>query len=679
MEYNEFDTYVNSYRNIQTKIKKINIEDKTPEIEKLERDIRTNELEIQRLDMYREGEYKDVRKFEEASRPFMEKIRQDEEEIEKLKEFNKSLEERRNEVKKLEEYRDNVKKSMKAQKDSKLEKLITEKAELEKNIKDVEEQYNNFIGKEKENPRAVKDHKYREFLENKIKELKSEPKLDSINNQIKSINQAYKEALLDFERINRGEQDKAYIRALDEENKRKNEEKAKTKIAEEKAQKEADYNKTWDEAIEENKRRDEEKAKKEAEYNKVWDEAIEENKRRDEEKTKTEREEEKDTKEAEYKKSLEKLLAGIKVARGGTEPKVVDDDTQELDDMEDKDENAENNIDEEDARKAAKGALWEFEHGETEKNEPRIETPSYRPKVGPFNNEENQPKIEIPPHIPKVELSNNEEKQANPVDNKEINNEDTSLKEDETKKTSEDSRYYIDNIYLDGYDNYIEIVYKKIDQNKRKKNILNLDEEFKSGKTILKSQELKNKCKRISGNSIKGLLLKRKLNPAILSVLDKEEDYYLEEYIKAINEKGYIPYEVAYHVEGLCEYMKNINFFDRRIIKRVAKHENKVEGFDIRGLKENPIKRLASGLRKIKGPKKFKSKKSYRGKSIVRKPVDLAKSISKKYDNFLDRIVVNNTDNRIERQANINNEEKKKANKEEIKEIEEIEEIEEIQ
>ena len=191
---------------------------------------------------------------------------------------------------------------------------------------------------------------------------------------------------------------------------------------------------------------------------------------------------------------------------------------------------------------------------------------------------------------------------------------------------------------------------------------------------MLKSQELKNKCKRISGNSIKGLLLKRKLNPAILSVLDKEDNYYLEKYINAINEKGYIPYIVEYNIEDMCD-CKNMNFFDKKIIKRVAKHENKVEGFDIRGLKENPIKILASGLRKIKGPKKFKSKKTYRGKSIVRKTVDLAKGISKKYDNFLDRIVVNNTDNRIERQANINNEEKAKANKKEIKEIEEIEEI----
>ena len=61
MEYNEFDTFVNSYKNIQTKIKKIDIEDKTSEIEKLEKDIRFNELEIQQLE-----NYNNVTKFEEA-------------------------------------------------------------------------------------------------------------------------------------------------------------------------------------------------------------------------------------------------------------------------------------------------------------------------------------------------------------------------------------------------------------------------------------------------------------------------------------------------------------------------------------------------------------------------------------------------------------------------------------
>lgn len=95
MEYNEFEVFINSYRNIQTKIKEIDIEDKTSEIERIKKDIKYNELEIQKLEMYREGVFKDVRKFEEASKPFMEKIKQDEERIQKLKDFNEGLEERK--------------------------------------------------------------------------------------------------------------------------------------------------------------------------------------------------------------------------------------------------------------------------------------------------------------------------------------------------------------------------------------------------------------------------------------------------------------------------------------------------------------------------------------------------------------------------------------------------------
>ena len=46
MEYNEFEVFINSYRNIQTKIKEIDIEDKTSEIERIKKDIKCNELEI---------------------------------------------------------------------------------------------------------------------------------------------------------------------------------------------------------------------------------------------------------------------------------------------------------------------------------------------------------------------------------------------------------------------------------------------------------------------------------------------------------------------------------------------------------------------------------------------------------------------------------------------------------
>ena len=113
MEYNEFDVYVNSYRNIQTKIQGIDVEDKTSEITELQKDIRDKEIEIRKLGDYKQGEFKDVRNFEKALKPFAEKIRQDEEKIEELTEFNKGLEARKNEVEELEKYKQNVRKSIK--------------------------------------------------------------------------------------------------------------------------------------------------------------------------------------------------------------------------------------------------------------------------------------------------------------------------------------------------------------------------------------------------------------------------------------------------------------------------------------------------------------------------------------------------------------------------------------
>ena len=659
MEYNEFDTFVNSYRNIQTKIKKIDIEDKTSEIEKLEKDIRFNELEIQQLE-----NYNNVTKFEEASRPFMEKIRQDEEKIEKLKEFNKSLEERRNEVKKLEEYKDNVKKSLKAQKDSKLEKLQTKKIELQKkieetqakafsgleeNIKNYVEQYKNFIEEEKQKPKnAVKDSKYKEFLENNIIKLKAElinkkeslknpfsEQLEEINNQIKSINQAYKEALLDFERINRGEQDKVYNRAWDEaikENKRRDEEKAKIKIAEEKAQKEAEYNKAWDEAIEENKRRDEEKAriklaeekaKKEAEYNKAWDEAIEENKRRDEEKARMKLAEEK----AKENDINEPDFINIPNMEDEEEPIELEDEEEPIE-IEDEEEPIE----------------IEDEEEPTE-----------------LENQEEPTESFIEALLNK--LADEYAEEGSETSNKEKTEEDSSKSE----KKQEELR----KIAIRTRSNTVATYYNNTDRGK----FFELGDCITAGKKILKTSWMKNMSKRISGNSIKGFLLRRKLNPIIIRVLNREEnrEEYLEEYINKIN--GTLEYCLPYYIVDNLEGMKSnkqINYFDRKMLQRIARQEEKLQDdFVVYGLEEPTTKKLISaGLRKIKGPKSFKHIKSFKGKSIVKNAINLAKGLNKKYDDFLDRIVVNNTDNTIEKNAISRSREKTKEQSENDKDFE---------
>ena len=668
MEYNEFDTFVNSYRNIQTKIKKIDIEDKTSEIEKLEKDIRFNELEIQQLE-----NYNNVTKFEEASRPFMEKIRQDEEKIEKLKEFNKSLEERRNEVKKLEEYKDNVKKSLKAQKDSKLEKLQTKKIELQKkieetqakafsgleeNIKNYVEQYKNFIEEEKQKPKnAVKDSKYKEFLENNIIKLKAElinkkeslknpfsEQLEEINNQIKSINQAYKEALLDFERINRGEQDKVYNRAWDEaikENKRRDEEKAKIKLAEEKAKKEAEYNKAWDEAIEENKRRDEEKAriklaeekaKKEAEYNKAWDEAIEENKRRDEEKARMKLAEEK----AKENDINEPDFINIPNMEDEEEPIELEDEEEPIE-LEDEEEPIE--IEDEE------------EPTEIEDEEEPTE----------LENQEEPTESFIEALLNK--LADEYAEEGSETSNKEKTEEDSSKSE----KKQEELR----KITIGTRSNTVTTYYNNTDRSK----FFELGDCITAGKKILKTSWMKNMSKRISGNSIKGFLLRRKLNPIIIRVLNREEnrEEYLEEYINKIN--GTLEYDLPYYIVDNLEGMKSnkqINYFDRKMLQRIARQEEKLQDdFVVYGLEEPTTKKLISaGLRKIKGPKSFKHIKSFKGKSIVKNAINLAKGLNKKYDDFLDRIVVNNTDNTIEKNAISRSSEKTKEQSENDKDFE---------
>lgn len=268
MEYNEFDVYVNSYRNIQTKIQGIDVEDKTSEITELQKDIRDKEIEIRKLEAYKQGEFKDVRNFEKALKPFAEKIRQDEEKIEELTEFNKGLEARKNEVEELEKYKQNVRKSIKEKRDSEIKILEEKKKELEKkakeaeksafselreNIKKARAERDELLRQDRNNPNAVKHSKDIEGLRNKIKKLEAElvykqeefqnpflQELNNINGQISVIKKAYQEALLDFERINRGEQDKLYIR-------------------------------TWQEAERENKRIDKEKLKREYEANSAKD------------------------------------------------------------------------------------------------------------------------------------------------------------------------------------------------------------------------------------------------------------------------------------------------------------------------------------------------------------------------------------------------------------------------
>ena len=250
---------------------------------------------------------------------------------------------------------------------------------------------------------------------------------------------------------------------------------------------------------------------------------------------------------------------------------------------------------------------------------------------------------------------------------------ETSNKEktEEDSSKSEKKQEELRKITIGTRSNTVTTYYNNTDRGK----FFELGDCITAGKKILKTSWMKNMSKRISGNSIKGFLLRRKLNPIIIRVLNREEnrEEYLEEYINKIN--GTLEYDLPYYIVDNLEGMKSnkqINYFDRKMLQRIARQEEKLQDdFVVYGLEEPTTKKLISaGLRKIKGPKSFKHIKSFKGKSIVKNAINLAKGLNKKYDDFLDRIVVNNTDNTIEKNAISRSSEKTKEQSENDKDFE---------
>ena len=244
----EFKDFINGYREVVTQINGIDVEDKTSQIVELEEDIRQNETKIQKGNVYRQV---NVKTFEEYAQEFMENIKNDQEKIEELRRFNQEvLPENIRRKEELEnKYRANVRENAKEKRDALLSELKGQKIEfkeseeltnLNKEIADVQsqidarmEEYNAILKSEEENPRAVRDEKYKQFLLDEVNRMKKsiEPKLlqkeklskdimdnveevnGKIDEKIKIVNEQYRECLKDFTRIDNGEKDSVLLEA----------------------------------------------------------------------------------------------------------------------------------------------------------------------------------------------------------------------------------------------------------------------------------------------------------------------------------------------------------------------------------------------------------------------------------------------------------------------------------
>lgn len=226
-------------------------------------------------------------------------------------------------------------------------------------------------------------------------------------------------------------------------------------------------------------------------------------------------------------------------------------------------------------------------------------------------------------------------------------------KKDET--TNADN--IIKNIKINEPYNEVSVTYQnnKLDQ-------YDLKQAVKTGKKELKSEEIKNLCKRISGNRIKGILLRRKLNPAIITALRNKNQEVLENYIETINGREELKFEVQHNLGS-----NSLSFFDKRKMKRIAKTENEIDNFEVYGLNKG-VKQLAAATirRKITGIKESIGK--FRGKGLIKK---LGRQIIKKKDrlvelkdSFVNCLRVDNEENEIENRAlsNMNSSDRTKEN-----------------
>ena len=215
----------------------------------------------------------------------------------------------------------------------------------------------------------------------------------------------------------------------------------------------------------------------------------------------------------------------------------------------------------------------------------------------------------------------------------------------------------IKNIKINEPYNEVSVTYQnnKLDQ-------YDLKQAVKTGKKELKSEEIKNLCKRISGSRIKGILLRRKLNPAIITALRNKNQEVLENYIETINGREELKFEVQHNLGS-----NSLSFFDKRKMKRIAKTENEIDNFEVYGLNKG-VKQLVPGIirRKITGIKE--SKGIFRGKGLIKK---LGRQIIKKKDrlvelkdSFVNCLRVDNEENEIENRAlsNMNSSDRTKEN-----------------
>ena len=157
-----------------------------------------------------------------------------------------------------------------------------------------------------------------------------------------------------------------------------------------------------------------------------------------------------------------------------------------------------------------------------------------------------------------------------------------------------------------------------------------IEEAMENGKNLLKnSEKIKEACKKIAGNRIKGALLKRKLNPEVLAVLEGYPEQ-MENYITSIGkgEKGEI---------DLIHNLENTSFLNKLKLNRFVRAE-KNAGAIVKGQLFEELLEQKEKEKLDKPTEKVSDKKAIQSEEIEQSE-DVKKQTNERGKNMIESII----------------------------------------
>ena len=244
------DSFLDGYINVHKQLEELGGIDKASRMEQLRKEIDKAEEEISKI-TGKDGKQISQKEFEEKSKPFMEKIRDNEKEIIEYEKQQKELmadPEKLNKVAELKQAKENIRKNAK---EFVLNASIEKGKEIqpkEEELDRLKEEYANIQKAELADPKRPTDSKYKEYLTQKIDKLEQECE-NFYKKDLTPLKRQYTEFMKNCGRVDRGE---PIQKSLTPEQQAE---------IEKQRQERKEYNRAWDEAIKENERRDREAAR----------------------------------------------------------------------------------------------------------------------------------------------------------------------------------------------------------------------------------------------------------------------------------------------------------------------------------------------------------------------------------------------------------------------------------